>query len=108
MSRDWKDLAFEGIAQTTAIGCFSVCSDVRDLVVSALSLVLVMLMPLLVIQESHDKVIVTEIVTADGHRTQVTERRVQEATSYTDADGKEIVRIEKYSVYNAVEKEDKQ
>jgi hypothetical protein len=97
MSRNWKDLAFEGIAQPTAIGCF--------LVMSALSLVLVMLMPLLLIQESHDKVNVTEIVTADGQRTQVTERRVQEATSYTDADGTEIVRIEKYTVYNTVEKE---
>ena len=97
MSRDWKDIAFEGIAKTTVLGCF--------LVVSALSVFSGILITILVIQETHDKVIVTEVVMADGQRTQVTERRVQEATSYTDADGKEIVRIEKYTVYNTVEKE---
>jgi multidrug efflux pump subunit AcrB len=99
MSRDWKDVAFERIAHPYAIGCF--------LVMSALSLVLVMLMPLLLMQESQDKVIVTEAVLPDGSRTQVTARHLQEGTSYLDAEGKEIVRIEKYTVYNPGEQEAK-
>ena len=99
MGRHWKDVVSGALA--------SACYGTGLTMLTCLAVFMGMLVMLLLMQESQHKVIVTEAVLPDGSRTQVTARHLQEVTSYQDAEGKEIVRIEKYTVYNPGDQEAK-
>ena len=94
---NWKDMMSSALAAVATGAGFTllVCS----------SAFVGMLVMLLLLQSAEHRTTVTEAVLPDGSRIQVTARRLEEATSYLDADGREVVRIEKYTVYRSGEKE---